>query len=684
LLQTSFEKVFSVRHLVPYILSIAAFTVVPDTLLARQAKPSSQADTLKTFQLKEIEVHAEREAKDDIKLKALHQTEIIDRKALDQLNAETVADAVRLMPGVLLKDYGGLGGLKLVSVRGLGSEQTSVSIDGIKVEDFQNAQIDLGKFSLRDVERIEFAIGGNASLLGPAERFASSSSLNAVTRMADPAKTFGSEVSLQSGSFGLFDAHLTTQVRLPQSLVQSGNAAISYEHTTATGDYAYTLHDGTLQLPGRRRNDDFASDQLDATLAATLGNTDATLKANYYNANRGLPNAALVGNAETSVQRLYDQDFFIQSKWTTTFSAVLKSQVAAKYAETRQRFTDTLPTRIDDAYLNKNAYASASLEYVPQRFLITAAAVDVGRGTLSTNESSLPDGLARNSVLTSLAAELNFSDEKNVLRKIIAEGNILYATYSDVGSKLTQSAAIGVKPFDDVDFRIRTSYREAFRVPTFNELYYSRFGNRNLKPETSDTYGIGVTYGLDKLGTLGNILAKVDGFWIDTQNKIIAVPSDGSLYGWSAQNKAAVRSQGIEVQVQARAFELVTFIVNYSYLEALDRSPDAALNGTYNKQLIYTPFETALAIMSVERGKFGTSVVVTYSGFRYDTADNSYAGLMPAYTLTDANISYKEKFEGLEAKIKLEANNIFGTDYEVIRSYPMPKQNFKLTLTVIY
>ena len=48
---------------------------------------------------------------------------------------QNLADAVRRMPGVSLQDYGGVGGLKTVSVRGLGAKHTAVSYDGVVVSD---------------------------------------------------------------------------------------------------------------------------------------------------------------------------------------------------------------------------------------------------------------------------------------------------------------------------------------------------------------------------------------------------------------------------------------------------------------------------------------------------------------------------------------------------------------------
>ena len=71
---------------------------------------------------------------------------------LRRLNSFSVADAIRYFSGVQLKDYGGVGGLKTVNIRSLGANHVGVFYDGIQLGNAQNGQIDLGKFSLDNME----------------------------------------------------------------------------------------------------------------------------------------------------------------------------------------------------------------------------------------------------------------------------------------------------------------------------------------------------------------------------------------------------------------------------------------------------------------------------------------------------------------------------------------------------
>ena len=70
----------------------------------------------------------------------------LDSTALLRRGVTDTGDAMRRLPGVNLRDYGGAGGLKTVSVRGLGAAHTVVSYDGLPVGAARQGETDLGRF----------------------------------------------------------------------------------------------------------------------------------------------------------------------------------------------------------------------------------------------------------------------------------------------------------------------------------------------------------------------------------------------------------------------------------------------------------------------------------------------------------------------------------------------------------
>ena len=88
------------------------------------------------------------------------------------LNSHSVADAVRYFAGVQLKDYGGVGGLKTIDVRGMGTQHVGVFYDGIQLGNAQNGIVDLGKFSLDDMEIISLYNGQKSNIFQSAKDYA--------------------------------------------------------------------------------------------------------------------------------------------------------------------------------------------------------------------------------------------------------------------------------------------------------------------------------------------------------------------------------------------------------------------------------------------------------------------------------------------------------------------------------
>ena len=98
-------------------------------------------------------------------------SQTLNGQQLEKLSAHSVADALRYFAGVQLKDYGGVGGIKTVNIRSIGTNHLGISYDGIELGNAQNGQIDLGQFSLDNVEEITLFNGQKSSILQPASDF---------------------------------------------------------------------------------------------------------------------------------------------------------------------------------------------------------------------------------------------------------------------------------------------------------------------------------------------------------------------------------------------------------------------------------------------------------------------------------------------------------------------------------
>ena len=100
-----------------------------------------------------------------IKANAVTSSYSMDNKKIEATGALQVSDALKFFSGVAIKDYGGIGGLKTISVRGLGASHTAVAYDGIIESNMQTGQIDLGRISTFQVNSIRLVNGTDNNLL---------------------------------------------------------------------------------------------------------------------------------------------------------------------------------------------------------------------------------------------------------------------------------------------------------------------------------------------------------------------------------------------------------------------------------------------------------------------------------------------------------------------------------------
>ena len=128
--------------------------------------PGQKEDTTSVNTLSSITVAAERIVKE------ISPAQVLTGEKLQRLSSFSVADAIRYFSGAQIKDYGGVGGLKSVNIRSLGSQHVGVFYDGIEIGNAQNGIVDLGRFSLDNMEAVSVYNGQKSSIFQPAKDFA--------------------------------------------------------------------------------------------------------------------------------------------------------------------------------------------------------------------------------------------------------------------------------------------------------------------------------------------------------------------------------------------------------------------------------------------------------------------------------------------------------------------------------
>ena len=170
-------------------LALAAICATASHLFAICHKQADHADD-STKQIREVVV------KSRMKFAETTPQQTLQAEHLERLGNHNVADALRFFSGIQVKDYGGIGGMKTVNIRSLGSEHLGISYDGIQLGNAQNGQIDLGQFSLDNVEAISLFNGQRNSILQTATDFGSAALVMIRSRrpVFDNGKTYNIQI----------------------------------------------------------------------------------------------------------------------------------------------------------------------------------------------------------------------------------------------------------------------------------------------------------------------------------------------------------------------------------------------------------------------------------------------------------------------------------------------------------
>ena len=617
-------------------------------------------------------------------------SQTLNGEQLERLNTHSVADALRYFSGIQLKDYGGVGGIKTVNIRSMGTNHLGISYDGIELGNAQNGQIDLGQFSLDNVEEITLFNGQKSAIMQPASDFGHAGSVYIRTRAPrfTQGKDYNLMVKAKYGSSDLFRLSTLWEQRLTQRVSLSTSA----EFLTASGKYEFRYmrkqQDGAVayDTTAIRQNGDIWAVRAEANLHGMIDDGFWKLKAYTYHSERGIP-GAIVNNVWRRGERQADHNTFVQGRWQKSLNERFTTQWVAKYAyyDTRYVNRDTTQLQVDNKYQQQEALLSTSNAYDILPMLSVSLSYDFRWNHLrqTSNLKSQTSNPYRFSNYVALATALT-------LPRLKAQASLLSTIVTDhtqqASSKntsmLTPAFFLNVYPFDSQDFSVRLYAKKSFRMPTFNDLYYTEIGNANLVPESALQYNGGVSYDHQwNSGVVRHLHLQTDVYYNSVHDKIVAYPK-GQQFRWTMLNLGKVHIKGIDVEGELTTVPLnglqVTGRLQYTYQDARDVTNSA--DTYYRHQIPYIPWHSGSAIVNVQYGAWDVNYSFIYAGERYNQQENiPYNYMQPWYT-SDVSIARQLWVKNIELKAMLEVNNLFSQDYDVILNYPMPKRNYALTI----
>lgn len=651
-------------------------------LVGMEASAQSSTDSIHHIEEVVIESKSFKEVISSQKLKG---------EELQRLNSHSVADALRFFAGVQLKDYGGVGGIKTVNIRSMGSHHVGVYYDGVQLSNAQNGQVDLGMYSLDNIESISLFNGQKSEIFQAAKDFNSAGSIYLWTRRPhfNPGQSYRLKANVRTGSFDLLNPSAMIDLKLSDNVSATFNA----EWLSSSGKYKFRYQRRAVKTgeivydtTAVRQNGDIRATRLEATLNGMADNLRWSLKAYNYTSGRGVP-GAIVNNVWRRGERIDDNNSFVQGMFTRQFSKNYRMRALGKYSYYLTKYVnkDTTVLMIDNVYRQQELYFSTSNLFTLRRNWDVNFAYDFQWNKMDAEMYGFVYP-RRYSHMVSLATDYGFGPLKMQASVVLTHiDDETKKTESPVDkTEWTPAVYLSYRPFKQTDLTFRAFFKKSFRMPTFNDLYYAEMGNSKLTPEYTTQYNIGVAYNRqDKARDTWDIGFQVDAYINKVTDKIVAYPK-GAQFRWTMLNLGKVDIKGIEgiarITFKPNRNLAVTGKLQYTYQEAVDVTNPA--DNYYRHQIPYIPWHSGSAIVQVQYRQWGLDYSFIYTGERYNQQENIiYNHVQPWYT-SDISLLYDFTFGGIGCRAMMEVNNLFSQDYDVILNYPMPKRNYRFTLRI--
>lgn len=586
---------------------------------------------------------------------------------LQQMSSTSVADALKFFSGVQLKDYGGVGGQKTINVRTMGTQHTGVFYDGVRLTNTQNGTVDLGQYQLLHVGRVELFNANKAQPLLSASEYSAASAIYFTTAVPDTSQT------TLMYHYGSFNSHSLTADR-----TWKNRAFVCADAHHTDGNYPFRYKSQYEDTTGVRRNSRVDFVRLEGGLFR--GNFKGHAYAYYTD--REIPGGVVrrLSDRFGDVGREKHMNAFVQGSYSLggarTSEFKFNGRLSYDWLNVDTDMPENQFIHYNNTYSQRDAYLSAAAS-LPLRYVVLSQSTDVRLSDLDCDVYGM-DYVVRTDLKVSLAAQSSNLKVGPWPATIYAYG--LYTRikdHTDVPGKDVSRPSFGahVSLAPAPWLTLRSFYKDVYRVPTFNDLYYTNVGYRLLNPETTHQFDIGFE------ATRGPVNLQMDYYYITVDNKIICIPQ-GSSYNWRMVNRGLTETKGVDLSVRYAGRHWNAFYTGtYSDVRDLTdpNSPE------YDHTLIYSP-------------KWSHSLIVGYAdvfsvsrrSFDYNlTLSGMYCGKRWwSYASPD---DYLDKYFCLDAKVQLshgrfrldfECDNVLNQYHELIQRWPLPARRVKVGLVV--
>ncbi len=554
---------------------------------------------------------------------------IYTRKDIERLQVKTFPELLGGTTGIDMTQQGGDGKTTSVFMRGTDSDHVLVLIDGIKVGSATLGTTSFEFIPIDQIERVEIIRGPQSSLYGSE---AIGGVIQIFTRKGGQSEK--PSVTLDAGG-GNYDTIRTAGT-------VSGKWKNSW-YTVGASHFNTQGFDAREPVPGF-----FGVDQPDDD---GYYNTAVNARAGHrFDNNAEIDASFLRSQGRTE----YDGTF--QDK--TTFINQVAALSGSMDVLDNWRSTLRLGQSLDD---NDNFApgGSFSSRFDTQRWNATWLnqfdlsddhQLILGSDYRLDEVSSLPTSFEEDSRYdVGVFGELHsrILDNHFINASLRWDENEAFGDYVTGNVGWRYNSEIGISPF--------ASFGNAFKSPTFNQLYFPFFGNPDLEPEESTSFEVGLA------GDHQWLQWEIRAYHTNIDNLIVFLPP-----GFKAVNVNKAQIDGIEAEISTQVLGW-NGKLGMNLLNPQDRETNSRLARRYQESL---SFDLSRAFGPVDVG-----ANVLAQGDRYDDPQNTIQ--VAGYVTVDLRAAYHvNKNWMLSAKL----NNLLDKQYQLVDTYNTADRNFFVSI----
>ncbi|WP_058833694.1 TonB-dependent vitamin B12 receptor [Luteimonas abyssi] len=564
--------------------------------------------------------------------------QVIDRAEIERTQAPNLPELLRGRAGINLTNAGGPGAQTSLFMRGAGSNQILVLIDGIRIGSATAGLPALQDIPVEQIDRIEIVRGPHSSLYG--------------------ADAIGGVIQIftrrdRGTVLPRFHAGVGSHALRQAGAGLGGGSARAW----FGADVAYSRTDGIDACRGRGPD---PSDPFDFGAGCF---TDEPDRDGYRNRSASLRGGVELAEHWTLDAHLlraegeneYDGSF---ANYAETVQQVIGGTLAYAPASgfglktSVGRSTDQAEDYLDGTYVSElrtrrdQATVQADLALTPTQH--AAVGIDWLQDRI---DGSTPYDLASRDNLGVFAVWTGAFGAHRL------EASARHDDNEQFGGHATGSLGWGLLLADDL--RLSASFATGFRAPSFNDLYFPGSGNPLLDPERSKNLNLGIAQARERWHWALDLY----------ENRVDDLISFDAMT-WMPSNVDEARLRGAELTVGTTlaGWDLATQL---SHVDPRNRSDDA----NHGNVLARRARNTGRFDVDRAFGAFRLGATLNAAGHRYDDAAN--LDRVSGFATTDLRAEY-----GFAPAWTVQARvtNVFDNDYETVRWYNQPGREFAVML----